>query len=81
MGAIIFFAIILFLIINYFIAVEFYKVAEMKGYTEKKYLWIPFFFGVIGYLLIIALPITPLLVKSFSELNNVEEEERKLPEL
>lgn len=51
-------ALIIFLLIFllYFIPNEFFKVAEMKGYHERKYFWIPFFFGIAGYLLIIALP-------------------------
>lgn len=44
------------LAIQFFIATEFYKVAKEKGYDSKKYLWIPFLFGIVGYLLVIALP-------------------------
>lgn len=43
-------------VIDYLIAREFYDAAVDKGYTQKKYLWISFFFGIIGYLLVIALP-------------------------
>ena len=42
--------------IDYLIAREFYRVAEMKGYTQKKYLWLPFLLGAVGYMLVIALP-------------------------
>jgi hypothetical protein len=42
--------------INYLIAREFYNAAEEKGYYDTKYLWICFFLGIVGYLLIIALP-------------------------
>ena len=56
MGFFILLGIILGLVINYYIANEFYKVAVMKGYNEDKYLWISFFFSVAGYLLVIALP-------------------------
>ena len=45
-----------FLVIAYLIANEFYKVAQAKGYSEKKYLWLSFWLGIIGYLLVIALP-------------------------
>ena len=41
---------------SYVIAKEFYSIALSKGYSEKKYLWFCFFFGVAGYLLVIALP-------------------------
>ena len=48
--------IVLLIAINFYIANEFYKVAEMKGYSERKYFWIPFFFWFAGHLLIVALP-------------------------
>ena len=48
--------IVVLCIINFLIAREFYRVACAKGFDSKKYLWIPFFFTVIGYLLVIALP-------------------------
>lgn len=40
----------------YLLAQEFYKVAKAKGYPQKKYLWLSFWLGIIGYLLVIALP-------------------------
>lgn len=42
--------------ILWLVAKEFYVVAKEKGYYEKKYLWICFLLGVIGYLLVVALP-------------------------
>ena len=42
--------------IDYLIAKEFYFAAQAKGYYEKKYLWICFLLGAVGYLLVIALP-------------------------
>ena len=42
--------------IDYLIAKEFYAVAQTKGHFHKKYFWICFLLGVIGYLLVIALP-------------------------
>ena len=47
---------ILIIYLWYWIAKQFYEVAVEKGYTDKKYLWIPFWFSVIGYLLVVALP-------------------------
>lgn len=44
------------LVFNYFMAEEFYEVSMMKGFLEKKYFWICFFLGIIGYLLVISLP-------------------------
>ena len=40
----------------YLLAKEFYKVAKAKGYPQKKYLWLSFWLGIVGYLLVIALP-------------------------
>ena len=42
--------------IDYLIAKQFYLAAKEKGHPQKKYLWICFFLGVIGYLLVVALP-------------------------
>lgn len=42
--------------IQYLIAKEFYLAAQAKGYAEKKYLWLCFLLGAVGYLLVIALP-------------------------
>jgi len=47
---------IISIVISYFIAKEFYKAALMKGWNSKKYFWIPFLLGLVGYLLVIALP-------------------------
>ena len=44
------------LCLNWLIASEFYAVVEKKGYEDRKYFWYCFFFGVVGYLLVIALP-------------------------
>ena len=44
------------LVLDYFIAKEFQRVAEMKGHHEKRYFWITFFFWVVGMFLVIALP-------------------------
>lgn len=57
MGFLIFLASIILLIIQYLVAKEFYNVAVAKGYTETKYLWISFLLGMVGYLLVIALPV------------------------
>lgn len=40
----------------WYIAKQFEEVAEAKGYTDKKYFWICFWLGAIGYLLVVALP-------------------------
>ena len=42
--------------VNYFIAKKFADIAAGKGHSERKYFWICFLFGIIGYLWVIALP-------------------------
>lgn len=44
------------IVIYYLIAREFYNIACQKGHYKKRYLWIPFFFSIIGYCMVIALP-------------------------
>lgn len=44
------------LAVHCFVSVEFYRVAVMKGWPEKKYLLFAIFLWVVGYMLIIALP-------------------------
>lgn len=53
--------------VNYLISREFYRAANAKGFYEKKYLWIPFWLGVVGYLLVIALPTKRVEVSGFAE--------------
>ena len=40
----------------FLIAKAFYRIACMKRFYEKKYLWAPFFLGIVGMLLVAALP-------------------------
>ena len=47
---------IFLLCVRSIICQEFYAVAEQKGYADKKYFWYSFIFGLVGYLLVIALP-------------------------
>lgn len=44
------------LVISWFAAREFYKIAEDKGYHGRKYFWWAFLMPVVGYLLIVAMP-------------------------
>ena len=39
-----------------YIAKQFEEVAQKKGHTQKKYFWLCFLLGAIGYLLVVALP-------------------------
>lgn len=40
----------------YLICREFSRIAEQKGFPQSKYFWLPFWLGLIGMLLVIALP-------------------------
>ena len=42
--------------LNCFIAESFYNAAKLKGFSEKRYFWLPFWLGIMGYLLVAALP-------------------------
>lgn len=44
------------LCILYYIAKQFFEVAKAKGYNDSKYLWICFWLGLPGWLLVCALP-------------------------
>ncbi len=43
-------------VLDWFIAKEFYAIAEKKGHHEKKYFWWSFWCTGIGYSMVIALP-------------------------
>lgn len=47
---------ILFFVVNWFAAGEFYKIAEDKGYHSRKYFWWTFLVPIVGYILIAAMP-------------------------
>lgn len=42
--------------IGWLLAGEFYRVAVMKGWTHRKFFWLPFLLGLPGWLLVVALP-------------------------
>lgn len=44
------------LFVSAIVASEFRNIAEMKGHEGKPYFWFTFFFGIIGMLMVIALP-------------------------
>lgn len=48
--------VLLLLVVDFFVAREFYKAAVMKGWTARKYFWLAFLLPPAGYLLVIALP-------------------------
>ena len=47
---------IIALIIDYIIAKKFSDIAEMKGHEGGTYFWFTFLFGMVGMLMVIALP-------------------------
>ena len=47
---------VIMLVIWWFITIEFQQIVEMKGYSDKRYFWWTFFLGLIGILMVIALP-------------------------
>ena len=48
--------IIIALVIDYVIAKKFEEIAEMKGHEGSTYFWFTFLFGLVGMLMVIALP-------------------------
>lgn len=44
------------LFLDYFIADEFRRIAMRKGYCARRYFWWCFFLGIVGYMMVIALP-------------------------
>ena len=40
----------------WYIAKQFEEAAQKKGHTRKKYFWLCFLLGAVGYLLVVALP-------------------------
>ena len=48
--------VVISILINWLISSCFYDVAEAKGFPKKRYFWMSFFFGFIGWFLVLALP-------------------------
>jgi len=42
--------------LDWYLATQFCNAAQMKGHYEKKYFWLSFLLGPVGYLLVVALP-------------------------
>lgn len=49
-------AVLIIFIVKIYIAYIFYTIAVEKGYDEVKFFFFPFLFGLIGYLMVVALP-------------------------
>ena len=55
------------LILLHYISNLFYLVAVEKGWDERKFYWLSFFFGFVGWMLVIALPdrnATPVVISA-----------------
>ncbi len=55
-GLLVFVVVIGSILINFLIANEFDSIAKQKGHFNQKYFWYCFFLGIIGCLMVIALP-------------------------
>lgn len=75
-GVLIFFAAIVVLALAILIAKEFAFAAREKGYGEEKYFWYSFLFGIVGWLIVIALP-----CKSVKTSSAEKASEDEIPEL
>ena len=56
--------IIIGVVIDVIVSLEFNEIAHMKGYTAKKYFWYCLLLGLFGYLIVMALPIKSDIVGS-----------------
>ena len=68
-------AIVIALILFGVFASMFYTIAQEKGYDERKYFWIPFLFGIPGWVLVAALPD----LRARNQIEELEEKLKKLP--
>ena len=48
--------VVIVIVLNYYMANEFYSIAAEKGYDDKKYFWWTFLLFPIGAAMVIALP-------------------------
>ena len=56
--------IIVGVVIDVIVSLEFNEIAHMKGYTAKKYFWYCLLLGLFGYLIVMALTIKSDIVSS-----------------
>lgn len=56
LGLLLIIPILAVLFIRYFIADEYQTIAMRKGYCARRYFWWCFFLGIVGYLMVVALP-------------------------
>ena len=68
---------VVILSLNAVIACEFLEVANNKGYYSIKYFWYCFLFGIVGWLLVIALPDMSNRVMMNKMLNAINKEDKQ----
>ncbi len=56
MEVLIFFGSVAVLVVWGFVAAEFRRIAAMKGHDQARYFWWTFLLGLVGILMVIALP-------------------------
>ncbi len=56
MGALVILGAIAVIVLCYFAAAEFRRIAVMKGHHEARYFWWTFLVGPVGMLMVVALP-------------------------
>lgn len=56
MVALIILGAIVVIAVAYFAAKEFKSIAEMKGHDPERYFWWCFFVGIVGMMMVVALP-------------------------
>lgn len=44
------------IVIRIMLSSYFYEIACEKGFEEKRYFWVPFLFGIVGFIMVAALP-------------------------
>ena len=49
-------AIIIAIIVDWFVATKFAEIAQMKGHEGNTYFWFTFILGIVGMLMVVALP-------------------------
>ncbi len=81
MGLLIFIGALLLLVLLYAVGNEFQRIAEMKGHTDKKYLWWTFLFPLAGMAMVIALPDRGSAPKKEAAAVEEKPAEEELPEL
>ena len=47
---------VVMLCVMHYVANQFYRVACEKGWDERKFYWLSFLLGAVGWLLVVALP-------------------------